>query len=94
MQKLGTGIVILLLWFLLPGCSGLSVSPGDVMKAPGSQNNEEQVRKLVEDFLPAGAQLIIPRQPADISAIRSANICGNEEKELVAFYKKDYLSIY
>ncbi|MDD2585029.1 MAG: hypothetical protein PHT79_01705 [Syntrophomonadaceae bacterium] len=90
MQKLGTGIVILLLWFLLPGCSGLSVSPGDVMKAPGSQNNEEQVRKLVEDFLPAGAQLIIPRQPADISAIRSANICGNEEKELVAFYKKDY----
>lgn len=89
MKKWGLGIFLSVL-LCLPGCSGLISTPGDMMKRPGSESGQAGLRAVAEEVIPEGAQLTIPLQPEDMGAIRQVDIAGDGEKELIAFYKKEY----
>ncbi|WP_017813921.1 hypothetical protein [Paenibacillus shenyangensis] len=87
MMKL-IGLCMLLL--IVSGCSQI-VSPGDLLHAPNRTNEEQTLFKAVQPFLPAGYRLTIPASYDQGSAIRLADLDGDGQQELIAFYKKSQL---
>ncbi|WP_458120464.1 hypothetical protein [Paenibacillus sp. Z6-24] len=81
-------ISLCLLLLVISGCSQI-VSPGDLLHAPNRTNEEQTLFQAVQPFLPTGYRLTIPASYDQGSAIRLADLDGDGQQELIAFYKKN-----
>lgn len=78
---------ILLASSMLAGCNPAFTLNG-LVKPPKLDINQQEVKQAAEQFLPSGATLTIPRQPAKASAFKTIDLDGDGVEEVVTFYKK------
>lgn len=82
--------LLMLVCLALSGCSAVS-SPASMIKPPvsvmASPVSGEKVSEIVNKFLPKGAQIINPNNPAGSKGIQSIDIDGDGKNEITALYK-------
>ncbi|WP_421617254.1 FG-GAP repeat domain-containing protein [Brevibacillus sp. TJ4] len=79
---------VLLLALLAGGC-GVIETPNELMRAPSADGDYRSINQAVMQYLPAGAQLTIPLQPDEASAVTLQDLDNDGKPEVIAFYKPE-----
>lgn len=74
---------------LLAGGCGLIETPNELMRAPSADGDYQSINQAVMQYLPAGAQLTVPQQPDESSAVSLQDLDHNGTPEVIAFYKSE-----
>lgn len=70
------------------GC-GLVETPNELMRAPSSDGDQKTINQAIMQYLPAGAQLTVPLNPDESSAVSLRDLDADGTPEAIAFYKTD-----
>lgn len=74
---------------LLAGGCGLFETPNELMRAPSADGDYKSINQAVMQYLPAGAQLTVPLQPDESSAVSLQDLDRDGNPEVIAFYKPE-----
>ncbi|KNF07535.1 hypothetical protein CLPU_15c00290 [Gottschalkia purinilytica] len=71
---------------ILPACS-FKASPEGLMKVPKFSQENQEIKSVIQKILPKTAKLTAPYNKEELSAIKFIDLDGDNEDEVVAFYK-------
>lgn len=85
-MKIKLVAIVMLLVFLLSGCSALSLDSSDIMTPPKATGNKADIQELIDKQTSGDYTLKYPKNGTNRSSIVMQNLDSDEDEEAIAFY--------